>query len=103
ATHVELAAYRTNYSRTIQIYGKYDAVHQSATRPLGVSALVSVEGTNNFRQDYAPTLGASISRDVGTFVALYAVPMWFHNSAGCPAACTSDSTSRESSSNKEPR
>jgi hypothetical protein len=81
AKHVELAAYRENFSRTIQIYGKYDAFHQSASTPLGFSALVSVEGTNNFRQDYAPSIGASISRDVAKIAALYAVPMWVHNSA----------------------
>ena len=81
AKHVEVAAYRTNFSRTIQLYGKYDAFHQGASRPLGFSALVSVEGTNNFRQEYAPAIGASISRDVANVVALYAVPMWVHNSA----------------------
>jgi hypothetical protein len=80
AKHVELAAYRTNFSRTIQLYSKYDAFHQSASMPLGFSALVSVEGTNNFRQEYAPAIGASISRDVAKLVALYAVPMWVHNS-----------------------
>lgn len=79
--HVQVAAYRTNYARTIQLYGKYDAVHQSASMPLGFSALVSVEGTNNFRREYAPVIGASISRNVARRVALYAVPMWVHNSA----------------------
>ena len=38
AKHVELAAYRTNFNRTIQIYGKYDAFHQGASTPLGFSA-----------------------------------------------------------------
>jgi hypothetical protein len=81
AKHLELAAYRQNFGRTIQIYAKYDAFHQSASTPLGFSALVSVEGTNNFRQDYAPSIGASISRDVAKIAALYAVPIWVHNSA----------------------
>jgi hypothetical protein len=80
AKHVEVAAYRTNFSRTIQLYGKYDAVQQNDTKPLGVSALVSVEGTNNFRQEYAPAIGASISRDIARRLAVYAVPMWVHNS-----------------------
>ncbi len=42
---------------------------------------MSVEGTNNFRQEYAPAAGASISRTVANVAALYAVPMWVHNSA----------------------
>jgi hypothetical protein len=79
--HVEAAAYRTNFDRTIQLYGKYDAFHQSATMPFGFSALVSVEGTNNFQENYAPAIGASISRDIANVAAVYAVPMWVHNSA----------------------
>jgi hypothetical protein len=81
ARHVEVAAYRTNFNRTIQLSGKYDAVHQTASTPVGVSALVSVEGVNNFRDQYAPAIGASISRSVHGVVELYAVPVWVHNSA----------------------
>jgi hypothetical protein len=79
--HVEAAAYRTVFDRTIQLYGKYDAFHQSASMPLGFSALVSVEGTNNFREHHAPAIGASISREIANVAAVYAVPMWVHNSA----------------------
>jgi uncharacterized beta barrel domain-containing protein DUF5777 len=81
AKHVEAAAYRTNFDRTIQLYGKYDAFHQNSSVPIGFSAIVSVEGANNFRRDYAPTIGASISRDLGKIVAVYGVPMWVHNTA----------------------
>ncbi len=81
ARHVEVAAYRTSFNRTIQLYGKYDAFHQNAGTPLGFSAILSVEGVDNFRRQYAPAIGASISRDVANVVALYAVPMWVHNSA----------------------
>jgi hypothetical protein len=79
--HVEVAAYRTNLDRTVQIYGKYDALQEGGSSPIGLSALVSVEGTNNFRQQYTPTLGATISRDVGNLAAVYVVPMWVHNVA----------------------
>ena len=90
ARHVEAAVFRTNFNRTIQLYGKYDAIHQRASRWIGISGLVSVEGANNFREDYAPGVGASISRDVGKFLALYAVPMWVHNTA--PGTDTTRST-----------
>lgn len=79
--HVEAAVYRTNFNRTIQLYGKYDAFHQSASMPVGFSALLSVEGTNNFRDQYAPALGATISRGFGELAEAYVVPMWVHNSA----------------------
>jgi len=81
AKHVEMAAYRTTFNRSTQFYGKYDALHQNAQTPVGFSAILSVEGVNNFREQYAPAVGASISRDVATVMALYAVPMWVHNSA----------------------
>jgi len=81
ARHIEAAAYRTTFNRTTQFYGKYDALHQNARTPVGLSAIVTVEGVNNFRDQYAPGMGASISRDVANVMALYAVPMWVHNSA----------------------
>jgi hypothetical protein len=79
--HVELAAYRTNFNRTIEFYSKYDAFHEGASAPIGISAIVSIEGTNNFKINYAPTIGASISRTIGKVAAVYAVPMWAHNTA----------------------
>jgi len=81
ARHIEAAVYRTTFNRTTQFYGKYDALHQNARTPVGLSAIVTVEGVNNFRDRYAPGIGASISRDVANVMALYAVPMWVHNSA----------------------
>lgn len=81
AKHIEVAAYRTSSSRTIQLYGKYDAFHEDARMPVGFSAIVSIEGTNNFQQEFAPMLGASISRDIGSVAEVYVVPMWVHNTA----------------------
>jgi hypothetical protein len=82
ARHLEAAAYRTSFDKTIQFYGKYDALHQDAGRGIGVSGLVSIEGTNNFKERYAPSLGAVLSHALpGDRLALYAMPMWTHNSA----------------------
>ena len=79
--HVEAAAYRNASARTVQLYGKYDAVHQRASLPVSISGILSVEGTNNFREDHAPALGAVASRTIGEVAAVYAVPVWVHNSA----------------------
>lgn len=79
--HLEAAAYRSAFQRTIQLHSKYDAVHQGTSRPFSISALVSVEGTDNFRTGHAPALGAVASRTFGEAVAVYAVPVWVHNSA----------------------
>ena len=81
ARHLEAAAYRSSFDRTIQLYGKYDAIHQAASNPVSVSGLVSVEGANNFRERFAPALGAVVSREIQDRVALYGAPIWVHNSA----------------------
>jgi hypothetical protein len=78
--HVELAASRTNFDRTIEIQGKYDAFHEEQGHPVGLSAVVSVEGGNNFSRDFEPALGASVSRTLGTAAIVYADPFWVHNS-----------------------
>jgi hypothetical protein len=79
--HLEAIVMRTNIDKVIQFTGKYDAFHQSASHPLGLSAIVAVQGSNNFRVRYVPTIGASISRTIDDTLALYATPMWVHNSA----------------------
>jgi hypothetical protein len=81
ARHLELAAYRTASARTIQLYAKYDAIHQHASTPLSASVVASIEGTNNLQEEYAPAIGISLSRMVGDVAAFYVVPTWVHNSA----------------------
>jgi hypothetical protein len=81
ARHVEVVGYRSGFDKTIQLSGKYDAIHQDAANPVSVSGLVSIEGPNNFQERFAPALGAVVSRTIRHRVALYAAPIWVHNSA----------------------
>jgi hypothetical protein len=81
ARHVQAAAYRTGLDKTFQFYGKYDAVRQGDSLPVSLSALVSVEGADNFQERYSPALGAVVSRMVADRLALYATPIWVHNTA----------------------
>ena len=81
AKHVQAAFYRTSFDKTIQLYGKYDAVQQRRSMPVSISPLVSIDGTDNFQEKYAPAAGIAISRHVGTRLAGYVVPMWVHNTA----------------------
>ena len=76
ASNVQAAFYRSSFDKTIQLYGKYDAFRQRGSMPVSVSGLVSIEGTNNFKDEYAPAVGAVISRLFGSRVAAYATPMW---------------------------
>ena len=82
ARHLQAAAYRTAIDKTFQFYGKYDAVRQSESVPVSLSALVSVEGVDNFQEQHSPALGLVVSRFVGDRLALYATPVWVHNTAG---------------------
>lgn len=77
--HVEVGAYRTNFDRTIQIFAKYDAIHQNGDMPVSLSGLLSIEGGDNFSKRYAPSVGVSISRQIDDVLAVYAVPVFVHN------------------------
>jgi hypothetical protein len=85
--HLEAIVGRTNFGRTIQFSGKYDAFHESASHPFGLSAIVSVEGQNNFHASntsgtdigYTPAFGVALSRTIGTVASLYVDPIFAHN------------------------
>src|SRR6185436_20109577 len=79
--HVQAAVYRTAIDKTFQFYGKYDAVRQSHSMPVSLSALLSIEGADNFQERYSPALGVTASRMVADRLALYATPIWVHNTA----------------------
>jgi hypothetical protein len=76
------AAYRSGFDKTIQLYGKYDALRQQRSFPVSLSGLASVEGVDNFQEQYAPAFGVAVSREVADRLAVYAAPIWVNNSAG---------------------
>jgi hypothetical protein len=84
--HLEAVVQRTSIGRTIQFSAKYDGWHQTETMPVAISAIVSIEGNNNFHNteggdqaSFAPAIGAVISRTVNDRLAVYATPVWVHN------------------------
>jgi hypothetical protein len=84
--HLEAIVQRTSIGRTIQFSAKYDGWHQTATMPVGVSVIASIEGDNNFHNtdggsqaNFAPAFGAVLSRTIDDRLALYVTPMWVHN------------------------
>jgi len=82
ARHLQAAVYRTAIDKTFQFYGKYDAVRQEDhSIPVSLSALLSVEGADNFQERYSPAVGAVVSRMVADRLALYTTPVWVHNTA----------------------
>jgi hypothetical protein len=81
ARGVQAAVYRTGIDKTFQFHGKYDAVRQHGSIPFSVSALLSVEGADNFQERYAPAFGVAVSRTVADRLAVYATPVWVQNTA----------------------
>ncbi len=85
--HLEAVVARTNFGRTIQFSGKYDAFHEGGSHPFGLSAIVSVEGQNNFRPTntsgadtgYTPAVGVALSKTLGTVASVYVDPIFAHN------------------------
>jgi hypothetical protein len=79
-SNTQVAAYRSMLFKTVQFSGRWDAVRQDTERPVAISALLSVEGTDNFRDDYSPALGVVVSRTYGRRLAFYASPTFVWNS-----------------------
>ncbi len=90
----QFAIHRTTADKTLQFSAKFDTVQQSDTLPVSVSFIASVAGNQNFgwieseshshvdgaHEHKEPSLTAVVSRTFGERAAVYAVPMFVHNS-----------------------
>ena len=80
---------RTN-DRTIQFFAQHDLMQQGDARPLSLAARATIDGTNNFRDSYSPGLGVVVSRTIGEYGAIYAMPMWVNNTNPLPSEVVDD-------------
>lgn len=76
----QIGIHRTS-DRTIELFGQHNFLNERDGAPLGLDAIVTVEGANNLRDHHQAALGAILSRTVGRHVALYAEPLWVANSS----------------------
>jgi hypothetical protein len=72
-SNLQAGVHRSTLSKTIQFFGKYDAVKQGGA-PVAVSVFGSVEGLDNFHDHYQPGIAATISRSINPILAVYATP-----------------------------
>jgi len=79
----QIGIHRTG-NRTIEFFGQYDLMRQGARAPFEISALVTIDGTNNFRDSYSPAVGAIVSRTFHDTAALYVEPIWVNNTNALP-------------------
>jgi len=85
----QVIAHRTG-DRSIQLAGQQQILGQRDGDPIGLDALVGVDGQNNFSEDFAFVLGAIVSRQLGSRGALYAHPLIVLRSNSDPAATGAD-------------
>jgi hypothetical protein len=93
---LQAGIYRTS-GKTIQFFGQYDAVRQSAAVPFTVNVVASIEGLNNFHRgdvvdeedhEYATALSGLLSRTIGDRAAFYLQPSYiFHANTYSTAGC----------------
>jgi hypothetical protein len=48
--------------RTIDFFGQYNVLNQQSGNAVGLGILAAVDGTNNFRDSYSPSIGVAVSR-----------------------------------------
>jgi hypothetical protein len=90
-TGAQVGILRTS-DRTIQFFGQYSVKTQSESFPVGLAAHVSIDGTNNFRDSYSPSVGLIVSRNINTHAAVYAEPIFVNNSNPLPGEVIDDNS-----------
>ena len=93
---LQAGIYRTS-GKTIQFFGQYDVMRQSASVPFTLNAVASIEGLNNFHRgtvvdeednEYATALSPLLSRTMGSYAAFYLQPSYiFHSNTYSTAGC----------------
>lgn len=76
--NTQVGFHRTN-DKDIMLFAQYGAIRQGDA-PIDLSIIASIDGTNNFRDSYIPSVGAIVSRTFGEVAAIYVQPMWVNNS-----------------------
>jgi hypothetical protein len=80
----QVGVHRTS-NRTIELFSEYNVLTQKHAM-VDISGYFSIEGTNNFKDSYSPTIGAIVSRKFGDVASVYAEPMWVNNTNPLPSA-----------------
>ena len=85
----QLGVNRTS-DKTIQFFGQHQLWRQGDKMPFGIDAIVTVEGKDNFQENYSPAIGAVVSRKLGAYGAIYAQPIWINNTNSLPSEVVDD-------------
>ena len=83
----QVGFHRSSNGKVFEFFAQYGLLRQGHS-PVDISAIVSVEGTDNFKGSRSPAVGAIVSRELGDRVALYAEPIWVNNTNTLPKELT---------------
>ena len=76
---LQAGLHRSTLGKTINTFGRWDAVRQGDGSVVGISPMVTIEGQNNLRLDPQPGLSVTVSHVHGSRLSLYATPTYVHN------------------------
>jgi Membrane bound beta barrel domain (DUF5777) len=93
----QIGIYRTS-NRTIEFFAQHSTFQQGDNGLFGLDVVATIEGTENFgastpegsSTSYTPTVGVVLSREMGSYGALYFEPIWVNNSNPLPSELTDD-------------
>lgn len=88
-SRTQIGFHRTS-DRTIEFFLQRELKAQTGSFPFTIDFIATADGTNNFRDNYTPALGAVISRTVAEHAAFYLHPMWVNNSNHLPSELIDD-------------
>ena len=88
----QVVVHRARVDKTIQFLGQYGLTRQRDAMPVEIAALASVEGTENFRDEYSPTVGLIVTRLLGDRGTVHVEPMFVSNSNLFDAFTDDDTT-----------
>jgi hypothetical protein len=71
---IQAGIHRNTLHKTLQVFGRWDAIRQGGRLPVAVSALASIEGLDNLQEGRQPAVGAVLSYTRGRAIAIYASP-----------------------------
>lgn len=78
-SNIQAGVHRSLFSKTIQTFGRWDALRQGNSLPVSISVTGSFEGLNNLRDNHQPGVAITVSRTFTDRLALYATPAFVGN------------------------
>ena len=88
----QIGIHRTS-NRTIEFFAQQDIVQERDGHAVSLAIIGAVDGTNNFRDDYTPSVGLVVSRKVRRVATVYLQPVWVANSNLSTSALADDDNS----------